>query len=422
MIYIYTMLYAFNLYFFIDTLLMKPKYWLQIDIARIFLIVGVILYVYNLFIKRREDINLKYLIIKEVTSFVILFPMLMLFILNIGRENTNDGVVLQQALLVCNVFITGKVFSQYRRKDLFLLTSFIVPSMILLYYYKINGSPNYVLSNLINIFDNDRTRMLFSFNHPNTAGNLISGTIILSIVYLFNVFKENKKLYVKIITIILLVIIDIPLLLMLFNTGSRTSIIYLVVFIVLSLYFMVTNISKVKVRYNMIIKVCIILICGLYIKFNTNLDYLNHLYDINRFSYIKEALSDIKGSIKEYFGLGLIYVGDFPNKEFNFGIESTHVDNYFAYIFFCTGIVGLTVFTVCLIAIGIFVFINMYVNRDCVSNLIPAVFISYIVAGFGEACILYFTFPIGFIFMILYVLSIDDLYYKLDSKKNSKVV
>ena len=60
MIYIYTMLYAFNLYFFIDTLLMKPKYWLQIDIARIFLIVGFILYVYNLFIKRREDINLKY--------------------------------------------------------------------------------------------------------------------------------------------------------------------------------------------------------------------------------------------------------------------------------------------------------------------------------------------------------------------------
>ena len=418
MIYLYSIFYSIYLFFFMDTLLIQPNYWLQAPISSIFLVISTVLYLYNLFIKKKENIEKKYLIMKELTTFIIMLIILMLFVLNLGRKYTNWEVVLQQFLLIGNVYMTGKVYSQYRRKDLFLFVSFIIPSVFLLYYFKESKYPLDGIFNIENIMETKRTRYDYMFNNFNTAGNLLMGVLITSVVFIANAIKKKQKIIIKILKLLMTILIDIPLGIMLINTGSRTSLVALAVFIILGTYFVITNIKIFKAYINiplkLIIGITLIITISNYLKTN----YDKSLIEQNRLQYLEKNIKGLDTNHKKNFGLGIIYNGDFADHDF--GFESTQLDNYFVYILMCTGRVGLTIFIICFSMIGIKIYLNMYINKSIESNIIPAVFISHIIASMGESCLLYFTFPLGFIFTTLYIITIDDMYYKLLEIKEIK--
>ena len=154
---------------------------------------------------------------------------------------------------------------------------------------------------------------------------------------------------------------------MLINTGSRTSLVTLAVFIILGTYFVITNIKFFKAYINislkLIIGITLIITISNYLKTN----YDKSLIEQSRGQYLEKNIKGLNTKNKKNFGLGIIYNGDFADHDF--GFESTQLDNYFVYILMCTGRVGLTIFIICFSILGIKVYLNMYINKSIESNI-----------------------------------------------------
>ena len=166
-----------------------------------------------------------------------------------------------------------------------------------------------------------------------------------------------------------------------------------------------------------IIKAVIIIFVTLNIYNYVNTNYDKLLKDSNREGNFTINLPILDTKEKKLFGLGLAYVGDFADKELIPGTKTTYVDNFYLYMYLCTGLVGLFFFLASYLIIGIKVYINMYKNKSLESNIIPALFISHMLLGIGETCVLYFTFTTGFLLTVIYLITNDELYLKLDMDK-----
>lgn len=422
MIYIISILYSVFLYMFIDTLLATPLYWGMVISGTTLLITSTVYYLYNVFIKKDKGINnIKIFIRKELTSFLIMLTVLLVFVLQLGRKITDWEVVLSQFLLIGNTFMVAKAYSFANKKNIFYLLSYMIPALFLLICYKNAGYPGINKEQILNIFENaGRIRNSFSFSHPNTAGNLAVGTIMISIVYIANIIKSKDHISLKILKPIMLILLDIPLIAVLINTASRNSILALLVFISSSIYFVLTNIKILPKVVKVILKALIIIFVTLNIYNYVNTNYDKLLKDSNREGNFTINLPILDTKEKKLFGLGLAYVGDFADKELIPGIKTTYVDNFYLYMYLCTGFVGLFFFLAAYLIIGIKLYINMYKNKSLESNIIPALFISHMLLGIGETCVLYFTFTTGFLLTVIYLITNDELYLKLDMENNNK--
>ena len=122
MIYIISILYSVFLYMFIDTLLATPLYWGMVISGTTLLITSTVYYLYNVFIKKDKGINnIKIFIRKELTSFLIMLTVLLVFVLQLGRKITDWEVVLSQFLLIGNTFMVAKAYSFANKKNIFYL-------------------------------------------------------------------------------------------------------------------------------------------------------------------------------------------------------------------------------------------------------------------------------------------------------------
>lgn len=417
-IYVYSILYVIYLYFFLDTLLLSPKHWLQSQISGVFLICSAVFLAYTM-IYQEKPIKKSYFIRKELTTFGILFPLLLVFLFQYGRPLSNWEVVLSQFLLMSNMFMIGKIYSKYDKKNLFLFLSFIVPTVFILWNGFKGEIPAECLNNIKNIlYATDRVRYDFNFNHPNTLGNLIAGIVIISFIFIFNTLKQKEWIVLKIFKMLMPIILSVPLLFMLICTGSRTSILSLILFVAAGIYFLLTNLKFIPPLIKIILKVVIIIAVTIptYNYLSKNFDKI--LDDSNRRSNFDVNLKLMDTQEKKNVGLGLIYYGDFRWDGINIEEQETsNIDNYYLYMYVCTGKIGLAIFVIAFLIIFIKLYLNMYINPSLESSIIVAAFLAHMFLGIGETCILYFTFLSGMLLTTTYVITMDEFYNDLSTKE-----
>jgi len=320
--------------------------------------------------------------------FILIWMVLVFF--DVGTE-TDEYITLIGFILT--IFLGGSQFARYRAVKEMLVTGFIVPNAMLI----LND-----VANQINIFDylgqvnlssffssvyTERIRFSLGFPNPNTLGNLVTCLLCVSIpiIALWRRDRGNKTFYVFIVAL------DIFDLITLIDCGARTGMACFLICLFLFVFLVLTankdqNLAVVKVVRTMSL-ILIIAFVGIF------------FFDRIIYSYIggRQGSFELLGLLQGFqyvTGRGVFSPGEVISA------YNLHLDNYFIYLILTTGIVGLILYL--LLFIKLFKDIRAKGNNALTYGIIGC-FVSDMLYGFGESCILYPMFPSAAIFMVLFI-------------------
>jgi len=293
-------------------------------------------------------------------------------------------------------------FNLYRE---LLMAAFVGGSLLLLYEYAIAGFPLDILGRLGTFFSNiyiQRFRLSFNFSNFNFAGNIAACMLLVFSLYFANFKAEKGKITGKTLLLlapmIFLAVVD---LLVLLSSGSRNSMMTLIVFMLACIYFKVTDFDHISQKGKSILKFFIVVfgaVTAYFSLFSSIMEVFSTSGRLNSF-FINIPLVIRQNRLLE--GLGIMNPGLFGR-----GHAGYIVDNYYLYVFMETGIIGLVMIAFLLSRICLSIRkIRIAENNSTVA--VSAALIAWLVSGIGETCIIYPFFPSSLIFFTIFLSFIE---------------
>ena len=287
-------------------------------------------------------------------------------------------------------FLSARVAHAYALGKQITIASCIIVGLFLSWRYiaDFNGLEAFQhISDLFNPVTSLRYRESYGFSHPNGAGNLCYGYLVLLICGSGCVEKKYKNIFnaYSFITGAISAV-------MLVSTASRSSITSRLLFALL-IFVMRTYAIKSKIARPLIVLTCIAVVA--FTGLNLNIQDL--LSSSNRLTNYTSNIPLLIENKRTIFGFGLVDPESFT--EFSH-YKFAFIDNYYLYILMTGGIVSLIFF-----AIGLVMYLQdrlslrEYRDKQTIrqSIIINAALLSLCYTSFFETCLLYPTFAFGFI-------------------------
>ena len=333
----------------------------------------------------RSNRNIRY-------SFLILIA---LYIGNTLRPSTAIIVAVQLASFLTIAYLNAYYAKKYNLINEYILFAYVLFSLSIIKQFIDGGMPFEIYSNVSNIFKEDRYRVAFGFYHVNAGGNLSACSVILSIYIYYTIILNNfKKLRRNILTIVLFGI-DFFLITYLLSTGSRNAILAVLVFIFIFVYYKIILFRTFNQKQRFILRIVfVIVLLGSTIA-SLGSVATSLFISSNRLKNFTSNLPVLNSTLKWVFGIGIS-----GSSKFTKGLYP--VDNYYLYLILTTGIFGVFVFFVAVYFIGKQLYQNVIYAKSNQSIIVLAIFISHLISGMGEVCVLYYLFPSSLIYFMMY--------------------
>lgn len=242
-------------------------------------------------------------------------------------------------------------------------------------------------------------RTTFGFGHANSAGNIFMYVLIYSIILLDILRGKDKiiKLF-KSKQALAILAVDFIIVMMLFSTQSRTSIIGLLLFVVLYIIFQWESILDVSVNVrNLIIGIIIVAV----ILFVVSGGVSSVWSESNREENINVNYPIFK-QYNPWIGMGYVAPSGFYMDVY--GHNTFPVDIFYLYVFFTTGYIGSLIIGSLLIYTLI-----VLLKKFKQGNKVPlAFYAAMLFTGIGQTNMLVYTIPTGIINISLILLFISD--------------
>ena len=192
---------------------------------------------------------------------------------------------------------------------------------------------------------------------------------------------------------------DVFLINTLMLTNSRNSITGVMTFILVTLYYCISNSRKLNSKIRFFLKLIIVIAAVTVVIFNLATIY-NLFFISNRLFNFSRNLPLLNTSWKKLFGLGMINPGQYGAQ--SIWSSSYYVDNYYIYILLDFGISGVIVIGTFLVLLGKGLHRNIkFLNNSEISIFAFALFVSQLVLGMGETCVIYPLFISSFMFLLI---------------------
>lgn len=335
----------------------------------------------------------------------------LIYCFNLFRSGSDRMVVILMIAFITIIILNYKLLVMHNNMDSFVVMSYVVPSIFLLYRFVIEGMPFNVYGKLNNFFSTDisfidRYRMAFGLYHVNGTGNLSVCMLILSIYICVCVLPKVQNRFLRKIYGVLISFIDYAILTVALSTNSRSSLLSFIVFIGVLGYYWITYIRKLGKIQVVIIRGLILVITISSMLLLYTQDLINLFVRSNRLKNFTVNLPMLDTLIKKLFGIGMVSPGSFTNGSLNY--TSYAVDNYYLYILLVAGAIGLLIIIFLLFTIGkeLHSGVTKFATKE--SYIVFAVFISQLVAGMGETCFLYYIFPSSMIYFTMYLVHMSQ--------------
>lgn len=339
-------------------------------------------------------------------AYFFVFIVLSLFLSKMESEVTRE--VLWYIRFLSALLLTIFWINKLKVEKFFIIISSLIPLIMISIMFVNAGAPLEVFSHLDSILGSiGRFRLDFGYYHVNGLGNLCLCSIVVSTIALY-ILKKIKviNVFFNIILSISIVVMDIISIIVLLSTASRTSILALVIFVLFLSYFVITNTNKINKRLRLTLKI-IILVISIEVIMFVLLEQLSGLFvDSNRMKNIVINMPLLTENGRWLIGLGLFDPGLFGTSRTVYG-DSYYVDNYYLCVLLETGIIGLIFVVYLLVMIGAKLFKSNNINKDLISYIITAMFISQLITGTGETGVISYLFPSSIIYFTIYFLHID---------------
>lgn len=303
--------------------------------------------------------------------------------------------------------------------DLFselLLSSLVGGSALLVYEYALAGFPLDIFSRLATFFSNVyvlRYRLVFNFNNPNTVGNIAACMMVVYFLFLSWTRNHEEKTFGRTLKILIATALAAVDMIVLLSSGSRNSMVTLLIFFFALFYFNVTDFRRISERQKTILKAIIIAV-GVVIIYVTVFSSAFEMFETSgrlRSFEVNIPLVLREGRFLE--GLGLMNPGLFGR-----GRVGYIVDNYYLYVFMETGIIGLIMISWLLIRLTKKVHELRITDQPFYVTLSSA-FLAWLVSGMGETCVIYPYFPSSLVFFVVFLVFVSEGSLLLEDQKKS---
>lgn len=318
------------------------------------------------------------------------------------------------AIFVMATFFIGDYIGKNKCVLEFVFVSFVVMAAYVFVYINIHNysiSSLYKNVNLTTFFSliyKRRFRFSFGLSNPNAIGNILAWTICLS----HYVFVSVKKMFsgaLKAIFYIIILVVDFISFIMLLITGSRAGLMCVIVYAVFYVLIYVENNSVMGRRDKLTLRIIVAMIVfALALSTSSNIIYY-YMHSGRQKAF--KNLRLINSPRRWMFGIGL------PQKEIKNllidGVRGDSIDVYYIYILVMAGIVGLALMMISIIMIAKQV--NLKRREELLSNLLWADFMTLVVYGLFESCVLNASFLTSGILWAMFIASFYDGAYKYNA-------
>lgn len=357
-------------------------------------------------------VNNKYFNKKSImrigNSEKILLSIILLYFINTMRYLAEPLEGLRIISFLSIAYVNGFFMKKYNLLKHFLWIFFIISFIFILRQFVDAGMPFYQFNNLSNIFQQDRSRILFGFYHVNAAGNLAGCCVIVSFYLIYFIASLENKL-IKSFLIIIVSIMDFIILSYLLDAASRTAILSILIWILFFIYYKSLNLKFITKKIKFIIRILVVLITIFVIFDSLGIVAYSFFVSSHRMSNFTGNLPLLNTAFKVLFGLGVSSPGTVAVYQ--------PVDNYYLYMLLNFGLVGL------LYVISILIFLGFHLNKlmnDDFENTYLftfCIYICHIVAGMSETCVLYYLFPSSLIYWMLYFSCLNTNIRTIENRK-----
>ena len=327
----------------------------------------------------------------NIAGLIILYFIIFIFTSQFSvMVNKVYGEIFNWVLFLLNMFVTYYWIKRFHFEKFFILTTFFVSALVIVYAFISNGAPLYVLFRLDKVFSIKEEDSVFSF------------------IQIKKIFLKRNIIRRALFSII--VILDIFVLIVLLSTASRNSILCLLIFAILCLYFFFTNTKYLTKKAKTFTRICIIVALMSIVVFQlseTSETIVQLFVDSNR---MKNFLVNIPVLIDNnglLFGLGLFNPGLFGTGETLF-YNTYFIDNYYLYVIMETGIIGILLIAIILYKTGHQLFLKYKNSKNAFTIVVFSCFIAQIINGMGETSLFFYSFPSCLGYWILFLLTISD--------------
>lgn len=359
--------------------------------------------------------------IKDISFKTLCLFTIYIFIFSIVTWLEGPEGDLGEEVLAFSKFIMVAAVTVYFVKhfDLFselLFSSLVGGSALLVYEYAIAGFPLDIFSRLATFFSNVyvlRYRLVFNFNNPNTVGNIAACMMVVYFLFLSWVRHYEKKSFGRTLKILIATALAAVDMIVLLSSGSRNSMVTLLMFFFALFYFRVTDFKRISKRQKSVLK-AIIVVLGIFIVYITVFSSAFEMFETSgrlRSFEVNIPLVLREGRLLE--GLGLMNPGLFGR-----GRAGYIVDNYYLYVFMETGIIGLMMISWLLIRLTKKVH-ELRITNQPFYVVLSSAFVSWLVSGMGETCVIYPYFPSSLAFFVIFLVLVNEGSLLMEAQKEA---
>ena len=395
--YSFELLYAIYIIAFLDSLLKTPLFLFNFRIEFFYLGFLILLWVLTKLQKGKSKI----LKVRRSEGFQVFWIFGLIFMYSLSMLSPQAEMTEWESLVLflLVVLFTVHFCSYFNCLRALINIPYILGLSFLVFQFVDRGMPIYRFTNISSIFFTQnglRLREDFNFYHVNACGNLVYILLILSFFILF--FIKCSEFH-KFACYFLVALSDVFLINTLMLTNSRNSITGVMTFILVTLYYCISNSRKLNSKIRFFLKLIIVIAAVTVVIFNLATIY-NLFFISNRLFNFSRNLPLLNTSWKKLFGLGMINPGQYGAQ--SIWSSSYYVDNYYIYILLDFGISGVIVIGTFLVLLGKGLHRNIkFLNNSEISIFAFALFVSQLVLGMGETCVIYPLFISSFMFLLI---------------------
>ena len=411
---LFVILYAFYTIVAVNTRLVEQimpygNFYVYFYIAA--LIILLLVFHYRPFVIWRKDISFKTLCL-----FTIYFFIFSIVTWLEGPEGDLGEEVLAFSKFIMVAAVTVYFVKQFDLFSELLFSSLVGGSALLVYEYAIAGFPLDIFSRLATFFSNVyvlRYRLVFNFNNPNAVGNIAACMMVVYFLFLSWVRHYEEKSFGKTLKILIATVLAAIDMIVLLSSGSRNSMVTLLIFFFALFYFRVTDFKRISKRQKGVLKALIVAL-GIFIVYITVFSSAFEMFETSgrlRSFEVNIPLVLREGRLLE--GLGLMNPGLFGR-----GRAGYIVDNYYLYVFMETGITGLIMISWLLIRLTKKVH-ELRITNQPFYVVLSSAFVSWLVSGMGETCVIYPYFPSSLAFFVIFLVLVNEGSLLMEAQKEA---
>lgn len=382
-----------------DSLIVKPllPFHLEITVAYLIFILGLtILY----FVLEHQDAKKTILLDIRSVSFLLLLSMLLF---NFARSKSSPYTITMNIILVLIIFCQANLFRNMLKGDrLFIYISYLFLTFFLLKQSYVSGVDFIGDLRQVNfstlLFGTERYRADFGFYNINGTGNLCACALILSMMAIYYIVHDYYGVG-RTIRLTLCIACDLLLTIILILADSRNAIFTVLICMVSSAFLGITYLSSLKKNSRHLLQFILAILGIILIVGQLLPNIAQAMFVSGRSNAITINLQVLDNFWKQLFGIGMVDAGSFSNG-FIGGHSTITLDNYYIYLLICNGIIGLVIFLVVCYFIGKRLYRE--INANSLYIILFSAFVAHLISGWGETCVLYYSFPSSMLFFSMY--------------------